>query len=78
MFLWGAAPSEVLAVGISLVSILWVGDWARVSALAGHYFPPISQLQVGTQDSMQYALLGLSKCQALTYMKSCECWGVWL
>ena len=36
--LWGAAASAALAAGVSLVSILQAGDWARVSTLARHYF----------------------------------------
>ena len=36
--LQSAAASEALVAGVSLVSILLAGDWARVSTLAGQYF----------------------------------------
>ena len=38
-YLWGAA-SAALVAGVSLVSILQAGDWARVSTLVRHYFFP--------------------------------------
>ena len=47
--LQGAVTSAALVAGISLVSILQVGDWARVSTPARHYFSPISLLQIGTR-----------------------------
>ena len=34
--LWGTAAFEALAAGVSLVSILQAGDWARVSTPARH------------------------------------------
>ena len=37
-FLQGVAASAALAAGVSLVTILQAGDWARVSAPARHYF----------------------------------------
>ena len=46
--LWDAAASSSLVAGISLVSILQVGDWARVSTPAKHYFPPVTLLQIST------------------------------
>ena len=36
--LWGVAASTALAAGVSLVTILQVGDWVRVSTPARHYF----------------------------------------
>ena len=35
--LWDAAAPAALAVGVSVVSILQAGDWARVSTPARHY-----------------------------------------
>ena len=39
-FFQGAAASAALVAGVSLVSILQAGDWARVSTLARCYFSP--------------------------------------
>ena len=36
----GTAASVALAAGVSLVTILQAGDWAKVSMPARHYFPP--------------------------------------
>ena len=38
--LQGAVASAALVAGVSLVSILQAGDWARVSTLARYYFSP--------------------------------------
>ena len=53
--------AAALAAGVSLVSILQAGDWARVSALARHYFSPYITTADQHQDSVQHAVLGLSK-----------------
>ena len=60
-FLWGAAVSTTLAAGVSLVSILQVDDWARVSTLARHYFSTYITTTAWYQDSGQCAVLGLSE-----------------
>ena len=36
--LWGVVASAALAAGVSLVTILQVGDWTRVFTPARHYF----------------------------------------
>ena len=59
--LQGAAVSAALAAGVSLVSILQAGDWARVSSLARHYFSPYITATDWHQDSVQHAMLGLSE-----------------
>ena len=53
--------SAALAAGVSLVSILQAGDWARVSTLARHYFFPYITTTDWHQDSEQHAVLGLSE-----------------
>ena len=58
-FLWGAAESVALAACISLVSILQVGDWARVYTPARHYFSTYITTTDWQQDSVQHAVLGL-------------------
>ena len=58
---WGAAASAALVAGVSLVSILQAGDWARVSTLARHYFSPYITAVDWHQDSVQHAVLGLSE-----------------
>ena len=47
--LWGATASVALVAGVSLVSTLQADDWAKVSTLARHYFPPTLLLQIGTR-----------------------------
>ena len=59
--IWGAAASVALAAGVSLVSILQAGDWARVSTQARHYFSPYITTVDQHQDSLQHAELGLSE-----------------
>ena len=59
-YLLGAAVSTVLAAGVSLVSILQAGDWAKVSMLARHYFSSYITTMDQHQDSVQCAVLGLS------------------
>ena len=59
--LWGAAASITLAAGVSQVSILQAGDWARVSMLARHYFSLYITTTDRHQDSVQHAVLGLSE-----------------
>ena len=58
---WGAAASVALAAGISLVSILRAGDWARVPTLARHYFSHYITTMNWHQDSVQHVILGLSE-----------------
>ena len=59
--LWGAAASAALVAGVSLVSILQTGDWAKVSTPARHYFSPYIPTTYWHQDSGQQDLLGLSE-----------------
>ena len=59
--LWGFAASAALAAGVSLVTILQAGDWARVSTLARHYFSTYITTTDRHQDSVQHAVLGLSE-----------------
>ena len=81
-FLHGAPASAALVAGVSLVSILQAGDWARVSTLASHYFPPTLLLWISIRTL--YSILcwasvnrsSLGKCQTLTYIQSCICWAV--
>ena len=60
-YLWGVAASAALAAGVSLVSILQAGDWARVSTPARHYFSTYLTTMDWHQDSVQHAVLGLSE-----------------
>ena len=57
----GVAASATLAAGVSLVSILQAGDWARVSTPARHYFSTYITTTDQHQDSVQHAVLGLSE-----------------
>ena len=59
--LQGAAASAAIVAGVSLVSILQAGDWARVSTLARHYFSPYITTTDQHQDSVQCAMLGFSE-----------------
>ena len=59
--LQGAAASAALAAGVSLVSILQAGDWARVSTPARHCFSPYITTTDWHQDSVQHAVLDLSE-----------------
>ena len=56
--LQGAAA---LAAGISLVSILQAAEWAKVSTLDRHYFPPYITTTDWHQDSVQHVVPGLSE-----------------
>ena len=58
---WGAVVSAAFATGISLVSILQEGDWARVSNWAQHYFSTYITTTDPYQDFIQHAVLGLSE-----------------
>ena len=58
--LQGVAASAALAAGVSLVTILQAGDWARVSTPAGHFFSTCITTTDWHQDSMQHAVLDLS------------------
>ena len=60
-FSLGAASSAAILGGISLMSILQAGDWARVSTLARYYFSTYITTTDQHQDSVQYAVLGLSE-----------------
>ena len=51
--------AAALAAGVSLVSILQEGDWARVSMPARHYFSSYITTMNWHQDSVQCAVLGL-------------------
>ena len=57
--LWGKVASAALVAGVSLVSILQAGDWARVSTPARHYFSPYITTVDWHQDSVQHAMLVL-------------------
>ena len=59
--LQGATSSAALVAGVSLVSILQVGDWAKVSTLARLYFAPYIATTDWHQYSVQCTLLGLSE-----------------
>ena len=59
--LWGVAASAALVAGVSLVTILQVGDWVQVSTPARHYFSTYITTTDQHQDSMQCAVLGLSE-----------------
>ena len=59
--LLGAAASAALMAGVFLVSILQAGDWARVSTQARHYFSIYITTMDQHQDSIQWAVLGLSE-----------------
>ena len=56
-----ATASAALVAGVSLVSIQQAGDWARVTTLARHYFPPYITTMDWHHDSVQYVVLGLSE-----------------
>ena len=58
--LWVVAASAALAAGVSLVTILQVGDWTRDSTPARHYFSTYITTTDRHQDSVQCAVLGLS------------------
>ena len=59
--LWGVAVSAALAASVSLVTILQVGDWTRVSTPARHYFSTYITTTDQHQNSVQCAVLGLSE-----------------
>ena len=68
----GVAAFAALAAGASLVSILQVGDWTRVSTPARHYFSTYITTTDWHQDSVQCAVVATvssssaGKCQTLT------------
>ena len=59
--LQGAAASATLVAAVSPVSIMQAGDWANVSTPAGNYSFPYITTTDWHQDSIQCAVLGLSK-----------------
>ena len=59
--LHGTVVSSPLVVGVSLMSILQVGDWAGVSTPAIHYFFSYVTTTDQHQDSIQWAVLSLSE-----------------
>ena len=59
--LWGIAASAVMAAGVSLMSILQAGAWARVSTPARHYFSTYITTTDQHQHSVQHSVLGLSE-----------------
>ena len=59
--LWGVAASTALAAGVSLMTIMQAGDWARVSTPARHYFSTYITTTDWHQDSVQCAVLGLNE-----------------
>ena len=58
-YLQEVAASAALAAGVSLVSILQAGDWARVSTPPRHYFSTCITITDWHQDSVQPAMLDL-------------------
>ena len=57
----GAVASAPLVVGVSLVSILKVGDCTRVSTQATLYFSTYITITDWQQDSVQHAVRGISE-----------------
>ena len=57
--LQGAAAPAVLVAGVSLMSILQAGDWARDSTPARYYFSTYITTTDQHQESVQHAVLGL-------------------
>ena len=57
--LCGAKRPTALMAGVSLVSILQAGDWARVSTPARHYFSAYITTTNCYQDSVQLAVLDI-------------------
>ena len=57
----GAVVSAAYAAGISLVSILQAGNWARVSTPARHCFSTYVITTNWHQDSIQHTVQGLSE-----------------
>ena len=55
-----AAVGAVVA-DVFLVSILWTGDWARVSTAIRHYFSIYFTNTAWHQDSIQQVVLGLNE-----------------
>ena len=53
--------ATALVAGVFLVSFLQVGDWARVSFPARHYFSTYFTITDWHQDSVQHVVLGLSE-----------------
>ena len=77
-----AAVYVAFATGVSLLSILQVDDWARVSTPARHYFSTYITTTDQYQDSVsEISWASLSsqlgvKFRTLTYIKSCGYVGV--
>ena len=59
--LHGAAASAAIVAGVSLVSTLQVGDWAKVSTPPRHYFSTYIITMDQHQNSVQHAVLDLSE-----------------
>ena len=57
----GSVQEAAVPDGVSLVSILQAGDWARVSTPATHYISTYITTMNQHQDSAQHAVLGLSE-----------------
>ena len=53
--------STALAGGVSLVSILQAGDWARVSTPGSHYFSTHTATTNQHQVSVQHVVLGFNE-----------------
>ena len=53
--------SSALVAGVSLVSILQAGDWARVSNPARHYFSTYITTTDQHQHNIQRVVLGVSE-----------------
>ena len=59
--LQGVAASAAIAAGVSLVTILQAGDWARVSTPVRHYISTYITTKDQHQDFTQHAVLDLSQ-----------------
>ena len=83
---WGTLKCDmvyaVLITGVSQVSILQAGNLARDSSPARLHFSRCITTNYLKQDSMLHAVLAsvssqpVCKCQTLTYIKSCQYFGL--
>ena len=58
---WRTTASADVVTGVSMVSTLQAGDWAKVSTQARHYFSPYITPTGQHQNSVQCAVVGLSE-----------------
>ena len=82
MSLGTVCGAATFVAGVSLLSILLAGDWARVSTQLDTISQHISLLQIGTRilcRLLSWALVSselVGKCQTLTYTKFCRYFGL--